>query len=314
MPQKSSGTGGRGSLIPTPPKAPESLLTGKKKKTTPSGFTQPVGSAIPYAGGTSAGKASSTAADPKKQGGRTSGGGGVSAGSVSNTAINGTGGGGVPGMFAGGVNSPGYAGGGIPGATGGVTDFGSPGTGYAAPYTPGAIMAGLDPSYLAADILAGMGIDNMDLISGLAGTAGKDNAIGLLLDFLLGGDVSGRSGNVSDDITNTTGNWLQNMITPGGTMPNANELMDIILNAPPDSDLGVFLASATPQDVQDMIMSVMEMSMGASPYYSQIVGGQFERDAFNASHAAAKGDLNQVADGAGYLNNLRKNPFFSGYF
>lgn len=299
MPQKSSGTGGRGSMLPTPPKAPESLLTGKKKKTTPSGFTQPVGSAIPYAGGTSAGKASSTAADPKKQGGRTSGGGGVSAGSVSNTAINGTGGGSTPGMFTGGsVGAPS-----VPGA--GMGAASAPATGFAAQYTPQALINGLDPNIMAADILGPMGVTNMDIIQAL----GQLGEYGLLIDFLTGGPADERGGNMLGDAYNNQAGFMQNLVTAGGSMPNANELMDIILNAPPDSYIGQFLLSQGPEGVNQLLEAVM--GIGMTPYYRQAAGYALDQELLNQQRAEAKGDL---ASRDGYYGNLKSNPLFGGYF
>jgi len=297
----SSTSGGQQIKLPKPPKAPESLLPEKKK-------VKPPMSMGGVAGNMNAAAAQQNAIylDPSRlkvggsKGGGTGSAGAMAASTGVGSSVAGTGGYGA-GTIANAATSP--YGGYYSGA--GMGAASAPATGFAAQYTPQALINGLDPNIMAADILGPMGVTNMDIIEAL----GQLGEYGLLIDFLTGGPADERGGNMLGDAYNNQAGFMQNLVTAGGSMPNANELMDIILNAPPDSYIGQFLLSQGPEGVNQLLEAVM--GIGMTPYYRQAAGYALDQELLNQQRGEAKGDL---ASRDGYYGNLKSNPLFGGYF
>jgi hypothetical protein len=155
---------------------------------------------------------------------------------------------------------------------------------------------------LAADLLARAGIaENPELVDMLAQYAD----LGWALEFILKG--GGKDVPNADEMFNAVAGYGNGLLTPNGQGYDLDQLMQLILSAPPDSPLGVYLAQGGEAAVNGLIMSAAMATTG-SPYYQRAMQGQLEDDQLQYHRSIAQGT---PADN--YYSAVKSGPL-AGYF
>ena len=192
-----------------------------------------------------------------------------------------------------------------PGSAGGAS---TPSSGFAAQFTPSG-RAGLynDPELMAAEVLKSMGIDNPEMVAMLSQNADLAQAIG----FLMGYGGQGSDIPTLSDQVNWGSDYLTGLMTPGAADYDANQLMDLLLNADPSTPLGAYVEGTLKKDpgkVFDYVMSIMEST--TNPYYQDATEG-----AMRKSYLDYRGDFakDPVAAGSSYYDALRGGQY-GGWF
>jgi len=166
-------------------------------------------------------------------------------------------------------------------------------------YTPAAIASGYlndNPDVIAADVLASAGITNPDVIDLMADLV----QYGLPMELLTRSGQSGFAPSGAES-TNFLTQFAQNMMTPGGAMPDVDTLMGAIMNADPNSALGAFLATQGPDGVNNLIRAAMRMGT-SNPYFTAGMDKQLDQMDLGYRQDFAHG---AVADPDAYYQAVR---------
>jgi len=197
----------------------------------------------------------------------------------------------------GGSPDPGFRStGGSTGTTPDLVDWQGQGSGG---YTPAAIASGYlndNPDVIAADVLASAGITNPDVIDLMADLV----QYGLPMELLTRSGQSGFAPSGAES-TNFLTQFAQNMMTPGGAMPDVDTLMGAIMNADPNSALGAFLATQGPDGVNNLIRAAMRMGT-SNPYFTAGMDKQLDQMDLGYRQDFAHG---AVADPDAYYQAVR---------
>ena len=204
-----------------------------------------------------------------------------------------------------GVNPGGYT---PTGSTGsprqyGVGDNPYQGGGTAAPYgfTPQCLgMVYDNPELLAQQVLAGQGVDNWGMTQATA-----DAVWPALYAFMM---QSGGLGDMSDAATmNYIGDYLQQYVTPGGSMPDFRDLAASLLGGGDvgSSPLAAQLSGGTPQEQVKALATYMQ----AAGYGNNPLAQQAYKNALNYYGTQYLGGVAQGDPGAGsYADYLAGSP------
>jgi hypothetical protein len=166
---------------------------------------------------------------------------------------------------------------------------------FAGQYTPIANAQGFyeHPDVMAAQILQSLGITDpgmIDQFSQLIANGG----------YQLQGVLQG-SGNSADQ-TNFIADWINQMTTPGGAVPEFSDLVNMVLNNQNELTSGFVGESKDPNEVNNLILSLLQATTG-NPYYNKAMRGTLEanqRDYLGGTFQSPQGGT-----AGGYANYLR---------
>ena len=180
---------------------------------------------------------------------------------------------------------------------------GDPATGWAKPYRPDYYSNVLnDPSILATDVLKTLGINS----PGLANDLGQQGQLGALLGFIQ--NPNGGYGNNAE--INYMGDYIKQLMTPGGSMPNTHDLVSAILNTAqdPNNPLYSYLTTGndglalTPEQQYTRINSAIEAAVSnMSPYMQIATQGALGQAQKSYAGSMARGTANTPDNYLAYL-------------
>lgn len=180
-------------------------------------------------------------------------------------------------------------------------NLGSPMTGLGAEYgyTPqGLGMLYDNPGLLAQDVLGQKGVDNY----GLSQQLGDAMAPALYAYTMQNPNFSQSQ---DQDVINYIAQYMQQMVTPGGSMPSYDELMTALLGVnDPTTDLGKAFATMSPQDQAAFIKDYAgQAGYTLNPLMQRMLGRKFDYESQGYLGGIAKGN----PQGTSYADYLAKN-------
>ncbi len=182
------------------------------------------------------------------------------------------------------------------GKGGGSGDLFDDWTGFAEDYTGvGADILYDDPRILVRDTLKQMGYNPNDGLMDLLGDKAGD--LQYLAMLGLGAGPDSANSQTTENYINFANEWAKNMTTPGAGMPDYNQMIQSILDAPEGSAIKAALEGGTPQEQAAMLNNLVQVASGSmTPLMQRALGRVMQDRTDDWLSSKAKGGRDPLAN------------------
>lgn len=169
-------------------------------------------------------------------------------------------------------------------------------TGFAKDYTgTGADILYDDPRILVRDTLKQMGYNPNDGLMDLLGEKAGD--LQYLAMLGLGAGADSANSQTTENYINFANEWAKNMTTPGAGMPDYNQMIQSILDAPEGSAIKAALEGGTPQEQAAMLNNLVQVASGSmTPLMQRALGRVMQDRTDDWLSTKAKGGKDPLAN------------------